>query len=132
MKGIKASVTRGLNVGSKLICADNSGAKIVEIISVSGYKGKRKRVPKAGVGSMIKITVKVGDPKVRKQMFNAVIVRQRQEYRRLDGMRVSFEDNAAVLTDEEGTPKGTEVKGPIAREVVERFSPIGKIASIVV
>ena len=132
MKGIKASVTRALNVGTKLICADNSGAKIVEIISVSGYKGKRKRVPKAGVGDMIKITVKVGDPKVRKQMFNAVIVRQRQEYRRLDGMRVSFEDNAAVLTDEEGAPKGTEVKGPIAREVVERFSPIGKIASIVV
>ena len=132
MKGIKASVTRGLNVSSRLICADNSGAKIVEIISVTGYKGKRKRVPKAGVGSMIKITVKAGDPKVRKQMFNAVIVRQRQEYRRLDGMRVSFEDNAVVLTDEEGTPKGTEIKGPIAREVVERFSPIGKIARIVV
>ena len=132
MKGIKASVTKGLNVGTKLICADNSGAKIVEIISVSHYKGKRKRVPKAGVGDMIKITVKVGDPKVRKQMFNAVIVRQRQEYRRLDGMRVSFEDNAAVLTDEEGTPKGTEVKGPVAREAIERFSPIGKISSIVV
>lgn len=132
MKGVKASVTRALNVGTKLTCADNSGAKIVEIISVSGYKGKRKRVPKAGVADMVKITVKVGDPKVRKQMFNAVIVRQRQEYRRLDGMRVSFEDNAVVLTDEEGTPKGTEVKGPIAREVVERFSPIGKIASIVV
>lgn len=132
MKGIKASVSRGLNVGSKVICADNSGAKIVEIISVSGYKGRRKRVPKAGVGNMVKITVKSGDPKVRKQMFNAVIVRQRQEYRRLDGIRVSFEDNAVVLTDEEGTPKGTEIKGPIAREVVERFSPIGKIANIVV
>lgn len=132
MKGVKASVTRGLNVGTKLICADNSGAKIVEIISVTGYKGRRKRVPKAGVGNMVKITVKVGDPKVRKQMFNAVIVRQRQEYRRLDGMRISFADNAVVLTDEEGTPKGTEIKGPIAREVVERFSPIGKIASIVV
>src|SRR3989338_6456564 len=132
MKGIKASVIRGLNVGSKLICADNSGAKIVEIISVSGYKGKRKRVPKAGIADLIKISVKQGDPKVRKQMFNAVIVRQRQEFRRLDGMRVSFEDNAVVLTDEEGAPKGTEIKGPIAREVVERFSPIGKIASIVV
>jgi len=132
VKGVKASVTRGLNVGSRLICADNSGAKIVEIISVSGYKGKRKRVPKAGVAGMIKVTVKVGDPKVRKQMFNAVIVRQRQEYRRMDGMRVSFQDNAVVLTDEEGSPKATEIKGPIAREVVERFSPIGKIASIVV
>ncbi|MBI2005202.1 MAG: uL14 family ribosomal protein [Candidatus Aenigmarchaeota archaeon] len=96
MKGIKASVTKGLNTGTKLLCADNSGAKIVEIISVSHYKGKRKRVPKAGLGDMVKITVKKGDPKVRKQMFNAVIVRQKQEYRRLDGMRVSFEDNAVV------------------------------------
>ena len=132
MKGVKASITKGLNVGSYLTCADNSGAKIVQIISVSGYKGRRKRVPKAGVASMVKITVKVGDPKVRKQMFNAVIIRQRQEFRRMDGMRVSFEDNAAVITDLEGTPTGTEVKGPVAREVVERFSPIGKISTIVV
>ncbi len=132
MKGIKASITKGLNVGSYLTCADNSGAKVVQIISVSGYKGRRRRVPKAGVASLVKIAVKVGDPKVRKQMFNAVIVRQRQEYRRMDGMRVSFEDNAAVLTDVEGTPTATEVKGPIAREVVERFSPIGKIATTVV
>ncbi|MBU5537633.1 MAG: 50S ribosomal protein L14 [Candidatus Aenigmatarchaeota archaeon] len=132
MKGIKASVTRGLNVGSRLVCADNSGAKIVEIISVSGYKGKRKRIPKAGVADIVKVSVKVGDPKVRKQIFNAVIIRQKQEYRRLDGMRVSFEDNAVVLTDEEGTPKGTEIKGPVAREAVERFPPIGKIATMVV
>ena len=132
MKGVKASVTKGLNVGTYLTCADNSGAKIIQIISVSHYKGRRKRIPKAGVADMVKISVKVGNPKVRKQMFNAVIVRQRLEFRRLDGMRVSFEDNAAVLTDLEGTPTGTEIKGPIAREVVERFSPIGKIASIVV
>ncbi|MEM5805826.1 MAG: uL14 family ribosomal protein, partial [Candidatus Aenigmatarchaeota archaeon] len=59
-------------------------------------------------------------------------IRQKQEYRRLDGMRVSFEDNAVVLTDEEGTPKGTEIKGPVAREAVERFPPIGKIATMVV
>ncbi len=132
MKSVKASVTRGLNVGSYVTCADNSGAKIVAIISVTGYKGRRKRIPKAGVADLVKVSVKVGDPKVRKQMFNAVIIRQRQEYRRLDGMRVSFEDNAVVLTDEEGTPKGTEVKGPVAREAIERFSPIGKISSLVV
>ena len=132
MKGVKASISKGLNVGSYLTCADNSGAKIVQIISVSGYKGRRKRIPKAGVASLVKITVKVGNPKVRKQMFNAVIVRQRQEFRRMDGMRVSFEDNAAVLTDAEGTPTATEVKGPVAREAVERFSPIGKISTIVV
>lgn len=97
-----------------------------------GYKGVRKRQPKAGVGDMIKITVKEGDVKIRKQMANAVIIRQKAEYRRPDGLRVSFEDNAAVLVDDKGEPKGTEIKGPIAKEAVERFSSLGKIASIVV
>lgn len=61
-----------------------------------------------------------------------MIVRQRAEYRRKSGMRVSFEDNAAVIVDDNFEPKGTEIKGPIAKEVVERFNAIGKIASIVV
>jgi large subunit ribosomal protein L14 len=132
MKGVRARITRGLNVGSLLTCADNSGAKILEIIAVIGYKGKRKRIPKAGVGNLIKASVRVGDAKIRKQVVHAVIVRQRDDYRRKDGLRVSFEDNAAIITGEEGEPKGTQIKGPIAKEVVERFSAIGKIASIVV
>jgi large subunit ribosomal protein L14 len=132
MKAIRASITKALNVGSNLNCADNTGAKIIQIIAVLHYKGIRKRQPKAGVGDMIKITVKQGDVKIRKTMANAVIIRQRAEYRRPDGLRISFEDNAAVLTDEKGTPKGTEIKGPVAKEAIERFSPIGKISSIVV
>jgi large subunit ribosomal protein L14 len=132
MKPIKASITRALSTGSFLTCADNTGAKIVQIIAVFGYKGVKRRNPSAGVAGMVKVTVKEGDVKTRKQMFNAVIIRQRQEYRRLDGIRVSFEDNAVVLVDEKGDPKGTQIKGPIAKEVVERFSGIGKIASIVV
>ena len=132
MKPIKASVTRALNVGTNLNCADNSGAKIVQIISVGGYKGVHRRQPAAGVADLIKITVKVGDVKIRKQVLNAVIIRQKAEYRRASGLRVSFEDNAAVITDENGEPKGTEIKGPVAKEAVERFSSIGKIASIVV
>ncbi len=132
MKPVKTSVVKGLNVGSHIVCADNTGAKTLKIISVVGYKGRRKRVPKSGLGDMVKVVVKQGDVKMRKQVVDAVIVRQRQECRRLDGWRISFEDNAAVITDDGGTPKGTEVKGPIAKEVVERFSAIGKIASIVV
>lgn len=132
MKAVRARITRGLNVGSIINCADNSGAKTLQIISVIGYKGRRKRIPKAGVGSMIKASVKTGDVKMRKQVVNAVIVRQKEEYRRKDGLRVSFEDNAAVITNEIGEPKGTAIKGPIAKEAVERFSAIGKIASIVV
>ena len=58
--------------------------------------------------------------------------RQKKEYRRPNGMRIKFEDNAAVLINEKGEPRGTRIKGPIAKEVVERFSVIGKIATIVI
>jgi large subunit ribosomal protein L14 len=132
MKALKASITRALNVGSYLICSDNTGAKILQIIAVKGYKGKRRRIPKAGVGDMVKVVVKEGNVKIRKQIFDAVIIRQKIEYRRADGTRIAFEDNAAVLVNEEGEPKGTEIKGPVAREVIERFSSIGKIATMVV
>ncbi|TAL47616.1 50S ribosomal protein L14 [archaeon] len=132
MKAIKARMTRALNVGTRLECADNSGAKVIEIISVMGYHGVKRRQPAAGVGYMIKATVKEGDVKVRKTLVNAVIIRQKAEYRRKDGMRVGFEDNAAVVTDDTGVPKGTEIKGPVAKEAVERYSMLGKISSMVV
>ena len=77
-------------------------------------------------------SVKRGKPEMRKQVVFAVLVRQKREYRRPDGMRVKFEDNAAVLINEKGEPRGTKIKGPIAKEVVERYSVIGKIATIVV
>jgi large subunit ribosomal protein L14 len=80
----------------------------------------------------VKCSVKKGDVKIRKQVVNAVIIRQKAEYRRPNGLRVSFEDNAAVLVDDNFEPKGTEIKGPVAKEAVERFSSIGKIASMVV
>lgn len=132
MKAVRASVLKGLLQSSDLTCADNSGAKIVRIISVMGYKGVRRRMPRAGVGDMIRIAVKKGDVKMRHTMSHAVIIRQKAAYRRKDGIHVAFEDNACILTDETGAPKGTEVKGPVAKEAVERFSQIGKIASIVV
>ncbi|MEM5815470.1 MAG: 50S ribosomal protein L14 [Candidatus Aenigmatarchaeota archaeon] len=132
MKGISSSVTKALNVGSYVVCADNTGAKMVQIIAVKTYKGKRRRIPKAGVGDLVKVVVKSGDVKVRKQIFDAVIIRQKKEYRRANGIRISFEDNAVVIVNEEGEPKGTEIRGPVAKEAVERFSSIGKIASMVV
>ncbi|MEM5831978.1 MAG: 50S ribosomal protein L14 [Candidatus Aenigmatarchaeota archaeon] len=132
MKGITSKVTKALNVGAKLICADNSGARILKIISVRGYKGKRKRYPKAGLADMVKVSVVEGTPQVKKQVFWAVIVRQKKEVRRANGLRIKFEDNAAVIVNDLGEPKGTEIRGPIAKEVVERFSAIGKIASQVV
>ena len=132
MKGLTSRAKKGLEVGSYLICADNSGAKILKIISVKGYKGVRRRRGRAGIADWVKCSVREGAPKIKKQVVDAVIVRQKAEIRRIDGIRVHFEDNAAVLVNEEGEPRATEIKGPIAREVVERFPELGKIASIVV
>lgn len=133
MKAVKSRVTRGLPVGANIIACDNSGAKIIEIISVKGYKGVKRRKPSAGVGDMIRAAVKKGRPDMMKQMVYAVIVRQRKEYRRPNGTRIKFEDNAAVvLKDEKGNPKGTIFKGPIAKEATERWPSIAKVASVII
>ena len=132
MKPISSTITKALPVGSYINCADNTGAKILQIISVHGYKGVRRRRPRAGIADMIKVTVKEGDVKIRNQVLDAVIIRQKAEFSRRSGLRVHFEDNAAVIVNELGEPKGTEVKGPVAKEAIERFSAIGKISSIVV
>ncbi len=132
MKPIKASARRALSQGSRLVCADNTGAKVLEIISVKGYKGVKRRKPRAAIGDIVSCTVKQGDVKIRKQVVNAVIVRQKASYRRNSGLRVKFEDNAAVLIGEKGEARGTQVKGPVAREAVERFSTIGKISKMIV
>lgn len=132
MKPIKARITRGIPVGALIECADNTGAKKLKLISVFGYKGVRRRKPSAGIADMIKCSVKEGTVKWRKQVVIAVIVRQKKEFRRQNSLRVQFEDNAAILVNEKGEPVGSQIKGPIAREVTERFLTIGKIASIVV
>ncbi|NIM47288.1 MAG: 50S ribosomal protein L14 [Candidatus Aenigmarchaeota archaeon] len=131
MKPISAKVTKGLQVGSYIKCVDNSGATSLQIVAVKGYKGVKSRIPGCGVASWIICSVKEGEPKIKHEVVNAVIVRQKKEYRRKNGMRVKFEDNAAVLISEKGEPRGTKIKGPIAKEVVERFSMIGKIATMV-
>jgi len=132
MKSIRAKIPKALPTGARLVCADNTGAREVEIIAVKGYRGVRRRYPAAGVGDIIIVTVKKGSPEIRKQVHYAVIVRQRKEYRRPDGMRVKFEDNAAVITDPKGNPKGTEIRGAVAREAAERFTKIGSLASAII
>jgi large subunit ribosomal protein L14 len=133
MQPIKASVTRGINVGAWVDTCDNSGAKVLKVYTVIGYGGVKGRKPAAGVGDLVMTAVKKGRPDMRKQNVLAVIVRQRKEYRRMDGTRIKFEDNAAVVVkDEKGNPKGTMLKGPIAKEVTDRWPAIAKIASIIV
>lgn len=132
MKALKAIIPRSVNTASRLECADNTGARILEIIAVKNYRGVKNRMPKAGIGEIVIASVKKGTPEMRKQIVRAVIIRQAKEFRRPNGMRVKFEDNAAVIVDENGDPKGTEIKGPVAREVAERFQKIGSTATIIV
>lgn len=132
MKGIGAQITKGLPTGARLACVDNTGARIVEIVSVKHIKTGHRRYPSAGVGDMVTVTVKKGKPEMKRQLFNAVIVRQRMPYRRPDGTRIQFEDNAAVIVTPEGDPKGSAIKGPIAREAAERWPRIASTASMIV
>ena len=130
-KGFKPKVSRGLPVGSILLCADNSGAKKVKIISVTGYKTRLNRFPTASVGDLVTVAVQQGTPEMRRQLVKAVVVRQRKAYRRPTGSWVLFEDNAAVVVSDEGTPKGTEIRGPIAKEAAELWVDVAKVASII-
>ncbi|NMG83611.1 MAG: 50S ribosomal protein L14 [Methanosarcinales archaeon] len=132
MIGLKAKIPRSLGTASRIQCADNTGAKVVEIISVKKYRGVKNRHPRAGIGDMIVASVKKGTPEMRKQIVTCVVIRQKKEFRRPDGIRVSFEDNAVVLIDETGIPKGSEIKGPVAKELADRFPKITSTATIVV
>jgi large subunit ribosomal protein L14 len=133
MKAIKANIVKGLPVGAYVEACDNSGAKTVKIFSVFGHKTKKGQKPAAGVGDLVMCSVKRGKPDMRKTVVFAVVVRQKKEYKRVNGMRIKFEDNAVVvLKDEKGNPKGTIFKGPIAKEVADRWSAVAKIASIIV
>ena len=132
MRGVAARLTRALNIGSKVFAADNSGARIVRIISVKGGKTKRGRQQYAKIGDLAKVSVREGDPKMRGEVFDAVIVRQKKPFRRKTGERIEFTDNAAVLLkDTKGNPKGTQIKGPIAKEVAERWQFLAKISKYV-
>ncbi len=133
MKAISSKVTKALTTGSYIPTCDNSGAKLLKITSVKRAKTVKGRSPSAGVGMMITASVKKGKPDMRKKVVFAVIVRQKKEYRRANGIRIKFEDNAAVVTkDDKGNPKGTIFKGPIAKEACNKWPGIAKVASIIV
>jgi large subunit ribosomal protein L14 len=125
-------VTRALPVGARINCADNTGAKILEIIMVKHTKTRTSRYPAAAVGDFVNVTVKKGPAELRKQIFGAVIIRQKYPIRRLNGIRVSFEDNAAVLVTPEGEIKGPDLKGPVAAEASEKWPRVANLASMVV
>ena len=132
MKAKQSTTPRALSTGTRLLCADNTGAREVQIVSVFGYHGVRRRQPKLGLGDIATVSVKKGTPDMRRKLVRAVVIRQRKEMRRPGGLRVAFDDNAVVIVDEKNEPRGTEIKGPVAREVAERFPKIGSMATMIV
>jgi len=111
---------------TKLTAADNSGVSAMSVIHIYGAS-KRKF---AYLGDIVQCVVKSADPTgVVKddELVKVVIVRTRKEYRRIDGSYIRFDDNAGVIIDADGNPRGTRIFGPIAREVKEKG--FDKIAS---
>ncbi|MEM3227493.1 MAG: uL14 family ribosomal protein [Candidatus Micrarchaeaceae archaeon] len=134
MSGTATHISRTLIPSTLLVCADNSGAKSVMIINKigKGGGGKRGKLAASGIGDIITGSVKSGSPDYVKKKVQALIIRQKQPIRRPNGMRVIFEDNACILIKEGNLPVGTEVKGPMAREIVEMYIKMAGIASRVV
>ncbi len=120
-----------IQMRSMLKVADNSGAKLIQVIKVLG--GSRRRY--AGIGDTVVASVKIAEPRKlvkKKEIVRAVIVRQRAPLRRKDGSYIRFDDNAAVVVDG-FEPKGGRIFGPVARELRERgFTKIISLAPEVV
>ncbi len=104
---------------TNLVVADNSGAKKVRCIHVFGGTGRRY----AGLGDQIMVTVKAAVPGgvvKKKEISKAVVVRCAKEQRRKDGSYIRFDENAVVLLNAQGEPRGTRIFGPVARELRDR------------
>lgn len=113
---------------SRLMACDNSGARQLLCIRVLGGSGRRY----AGVGDIIVASVKTANPSgavKRKSIVRAVVVRTRKPIRRRDGSLIAFDDNAAVVLSEDNkTPRGTRIFGPVPRELREKG--YGRIISL--
>ena len=130
-QGTKFAMTTALPVGAVINCCDNSGAKNMFIIAVRGHKGRLNRLPAASVSDLIVITCKKGKPALRKKVATGVVVRQRQLWRRKDGVVIGFQDNAGVIINDKGEMKGSAVTGPVAKECAELWPKIASVAPAV-
>ena len=113
---------------TKLTAADNSGVSAMTVIHIYG-SSKRKF---ARVGDIVQCVVKAADPQgivKDDELVKVVIVRTRKEFGRSDGSYIRFDDNAGVIIDADGNPRGTRIFGPVVREVKERgFDKIASMA----
>lgn len=128
----RLKITRGLPTEARVRISDNSGAKLVLVISVIGLRTRLNRLSSACVGDLIVCSVKKGTKELRKKIMKAVIIRQKQIIRRPDGTHLCFEDNAAIIINDDGEPKGSDIRGPVAREAAEKFPRIASLASQIV
>jgi len=131
MRMVVRKITRALPTGAIVPVADNSGARMVMVISVKGHKTRLRRLPAAKVGDMIVCSVKKGSPKLRRQIVHAVVIRQKKPYKRADGSWVTFEDNACVITNETGEPRGSEIRGTVSKEAADAWPRIASAARII-
>jgi len=129
--GNKLKMTLALPVGAVMNCADNSGARNLYVIAVSGAGARLNRLPAAGVGDMVMATVKKGKPELRKKVMPAVVVRQSKPWRRSDGMYLYFEDNAGVIVNPKGEMKGSAITGPVGKEAADLWPRIASNSGVV-
>jgi len=104
---------------TRLKVADNTGAKEILVIKILG--GSKRRY--ASLGDIVVASVKIASPRgavKKKDVIRAVVVRTRKEKKREDGSTIKFDDNAAVIVDKDGNPRGSRIFGPIPRELKER------------
>ena len=116
---------------TNLVVADNSGARSVRVFHLVGGSHRKS----ASVGDVVICAVKDAIPngKVKKSdVVKGVIVRVKKAYQRKDGSTIRFDDNAVVVINEDGTPKGTRVFGPVARELRDKGDRYMKIVSLAV
>ena len=130
--GTKFATTLGLPVAAVVNCADNTGAKALKVISVSGVKGRLNRLPQATIGDLVMASCKKGKPELRKKVHPAVIVRQRKTWRRKEGTFIYFEDNAGVIVNNKGEMKGSAVSGPVAKECADLWPRIASNSGSIV
>jgi len=121
-----------IQMQSNLIVADNSGARKIQCIKVLG--GSKRRF--ASIGDIIVVTIKDAIPrgKVKKgEIFRAVVVRTKKDFKRTDGTSLKFDKNAAVLLDKQGEPIATRIFGPVTRELrTKKFLKIISLAPEVI
>ena len=108
-----------IQVGTNVKITDNTGGKTGRVFKILG--GSKRRY--ARLGDLVVLSIKTAEPRKlvkKKDVVRAVVVRQNKEYRRKDGSYIRFDDNAVVIIDAKGEPKGARIFGPIPRELAER------------